>query len=88
MIFADQDIIALTTLTDHQKMLEKKFTTVMYMKDCFDNKQKFDSLDVQKLLLRKIIMINDILQNILNVYYYTIYSIIFLYHFISISLLT
>jgi len=62
MTSVDQNIITLTTMTNHQKALKKKFTTATYVKNHLDNKRKSDSLDVQKLLLRKIIMINDTLQ--------------------------
>ena len=88
MTFVNQDIIALIMLTNHQKMLKKKLMTVMYMRNYLDDKRKSDSLDVQKLLLREIIIINDTLQDILDVYCYTICLITFLYCFVSVSLLT
>jgi len=69
-------------------MFKKKLIAATYVKDYLDDKRKFNSFDVQKLLLDEIMMINDISQDILDVYHYIIYSIMFLYCFISISLLT
>jgi hypothetical protein len=82
-----QDINALMMFAIHQTILSKELTTMIHVKNHFDNVCKLNLLDVQKLLLQEVIIINEITKNVLNAYYYVVCLIMILYCFVSIFLL-
>jgi len=46
---------------------------------------KFESLEIQKLILKEIMTVNDIVREILNVKRFAIHSILIIYCFVSVS---
>jgi len=65
-------------------ILNKELTIVTYVKNYFNDVYKLRLFDIQKLMLKKIIMINNIVKNILNIKCYVVYSVMILYYFINI----
>jgi len=55
------------------------------MKNHLERIHKLKSLKIQKLILKKMIIVNDIVREILNVKCFMIYSISIIYCFVSIS---
>ncbi len=56
-----------------------------HVKNCLERVHKLKSLKIQKLILKKIMIVNDIVREILNVKCFVIYSISIIYHFVSVS---
>ena len=81
----EEEIIALTTFTAHQKILYKKLITTMHVKNHLEEVHKLESLKIQKLILKKMMIINDIVREILNVKRFVIHLISIIYCFVSIS---
>jgi len=80
----EEENIALKTFIAHQKILYKKLITATHVKNCFKKVHKLKSLKIQKLILKKMIIINDIVREILNVKRFAIHSISIIYCFVSI----
>jgi len=74
----------LKIFTAHQKILYKKLMTTTYMKSHLERIHKFKSLKIQKLILKKMMIINDIVREILNVKRFVIHLILIIYCFVSI----
>ena len=72
------------TFTAHQKILYKKLTTATHVKNCLKKIHKLESLKIQKLIFKKMMIINDIVKEILNVKCFVIYSILIIYHFVNV----
>ena len=68
----------------HQKILYKKLITATCVKNHFRKTHKLEFLKIQKLILKKIIIINDIVKEILNVKCFAIHLILIIYCFVSI----
>jgi hypothetical protein len=81
----EEENITLKTFTAHQKILYKKLMTATHVKNHLEKTHKPESLEIQKLILKKIMIVNDIVREILNVKRFAIYSISIIYHFVSIS---
>jgi len=81
----EEENVSLKTFTAHQKILYKKLTTTTRVKNHLKKTHKLESLEIQKLILKKMMIINDIVREILNVKHFVIYSISIIYHFVSIS---
>jgi len=75
----------LKTFTAHQKILYKKLMTATHVKNHLERVHKFESLKIQKLILKEMIIINDIFREILNVKRFAIYSISIIYYFVNVS---
>ena len=80
----EEENVTLKTFTAHQKILYKKLITTTHVKNCLERVHKLKSLKIQKLILKKMMIINDIVREILNVKRFVIYSISIIYCFISI----
>jgi len=80
----EEEIIALMTFTAHQKILYKKLITATHVKNHLEEAYKLEFLKIQKLILKETMIVNDIVKEILNVKRFAIYSILIIYHFISI----
>jgi len=81
----EEENITLKIFTAHQKILYKKLMTATHVKNHLEKTHKPESLEIQKLILKKIMIVNDIVREILNVKRFAIYSISIIYHFVSIS---
>jgi len=81
----EEEIVALMTFTAHQKILYKKLMTVTCVKNHLEETHKLESLKIQKLILKEMMTVNDIVREILNVKRFAIYSISIIYCFVSIS---
>jgi len=81
----EEENVVLKTFTVHQKILYKKLMTATHVKSHLEETHKLKSLKIQKLILKKIMIVNDIVREILNVKRFAIYSILIIYHFVSIS---
>jgi len=81
----EEENVALKTFTAHQKILYKKLTTTTCVKSCLKRAHKLKSLKIQKLILKEMMIINDIVKEILNVKRFVICSILIIYYFVSIS---
>jgi len=77
--------VALKTFTAHQKILYKKLTTATHVKSCLERVHKLESLEIQKLILKEMMIVNDIVREILNVKHFAICSILIIYRFVSVS---
>jgi len=55
------------------------------VKSCLEKIFKLKSLEIQKLILKKMMIVNDIVREILNVKRFMIHLISIIYHFINIS---
>ncbi len=55
------------------------------MKSHLEETHKLKSLEIQKLILKEMMIVNDIVREILNVKRFAIHSISIIYHFVSIS---
>ncbi len=64
--------------------LRKKFMITTCVKDYLNDICKSESFDVQKLQLKEAITANDIACDALNVFHYSVYSIVFQYHLITV----
>ena len=73
------------TFTAHQKILYKKLTTATCMKNHLERVYKLESLKIQKLILKEMMIVNDIVKEILNVKRFAIHSISIIYRFVSVS---
>jgi len=73
------------TFTAHQKILYKKLITATRVKSRFKKIHKLEFLKIQKLILKEMMTVNDIVREILNVKRFVIYSILIIYHFVSVS---
>ncbi len=81
----EEEIIVLMTFTAHQKILYKKLITATCVKNHLEKIHKLRSLKIQKLILKEMMIVNDIVREILNVKCFAIYSISIIYCFINIS---
>jgi len=79
-----EENITLKTFTAHQKILYKKLITVICIKNYFKKTHKLKSLKIQKLILKEMIIINDIIKEILNVKHFVIHLILIIYHFVNV----
>jgi len=77
--------VALKTFTAHQKILYKKLTAATHVKNHLKKIHKLELLKIQKLILKEMMIVNDIVKEILNVKRFAIHSISIIYHFVSIS---
>ena len=80
----EEENVALKTFIVHQKILYKKLITVKYVKNHFKKVHKLKFLKIQKLILKEIMIINDIVREILNVKCFAIHLILIIYHFINV----
>jgi len=80
----EEENITLKTFTAHQKILYKKLTATTYVKNHLKKTHKLKSLKIQKLILKEMMIVNDIVREILNVKRFAIYSISIIYHFVSV----
>jgi len=80
-----EENITLKTFIAHQKILYKKLTTTTCVKNHLKKIHKLESLKIQKLILKEMMIVNDIVKEILNVKHFVIYSISIIYYFVSIS---
>jgi len=80
-----EENIALKTFTAHQKILYKKLITATCVKNHLKRTYKLKSLKIQKLILKEMMIVNDIIREILNVKHFVIHSISIIYCFINIS---
>jgi len=80
----EEENIILKTFTAHQKILYKKLMTTTRVKNCLKKVHKLKSLKIQKLILKEMMIINDIIREILNVKCFVICSILIIYHFVNI----
>ncbi len=55
-----------------------------HVKNYFKKIHKLEFLKIQKLILKKIMIINDIVREILNVKCFAIHSILIIYYFVSV----
>jgi len=85
MIENEEENVALKTFTVHQKILYKKLMIAIHVKNRLEEIYKLKFLKIQKLILKKMMIINDIVREILNVKHFAICLISIIYHFISIS---
>ncbi len=87
LIWVELSNLNLTTnlFTAHQKILYKKLITATCVKNCLKETHKFESLKIQKFILKEMMIVNDIVKEILNVKCFVIHSILIIYHFVSIS---
>jgi len=74
----------LKTFTVHQKILYKKLITMTHVKNHLEETHKLKSLKIQKLILKEMMIINDIVKEILNVKRFAIHLISIIYCFVSI----
>ena len=81
----EEENVALKTFTAHQKILYKKLITTTCVKSCLKKTLKFKSLKIQKLILKKMMIVNDIVREILNVKRFAIHLISIIYRFVSVS---
>jgi len=81
----EEENVVLKTFIVHQKILYKKLITATRVKNHLKKVHKLESLKIQKLILKEMMIINDIVKEILNVKRFAIYSISIIYHFVSIS---
>jgi len=81
----EEENVALKTFTVHQKILYKKLMTATHVKNRLEEIHKLKSLEIQKLILKKMMIVNDIVKEILNVKRFVIHSISIIYCFVSIS---
>ncbi len=56
-----------------------------HVKNHLEEAYKLESLKIQKLILKKMMIVNNIVREILNVKRFVIYSISIIYYFVSIS---
>ena len=77
--------VTLKTFIAYQKILYKKLMTTTCVKNHLKETHKLKSLKIEKLILKEMIIINDIVKEILNVKCFVIYSISIIYYFINIS---
>ena len=59
--------------------------TVTRVKSRLERTHKLNSLKIQKLILKKMMIVNDIVKEILNVKRFVICSILIIYRFVSVS---
>jgi len=59
--------------------------TATCVKNHLERVYKLESLEIQKLILKEMMTVNDIVREILNVKRFAIHSISIIYHFVSIS---
>ena len=81
----EEENVALKTFTAHQKILYKKLMTTTCVKNHLERVHKLKFLKIQKLILKEMMIVNDIVKEILNVKRFAIHSILIIYHFVSIS---
>jgi len=81
----EEENVALKTFTAHQKILYKKLITATRVKSHFEETHKLESLKIQKLILKEMMTVNDIVREILNVKCFAIHSISIIYRFVSVS---
>jgi len=81
----EEENVALKTFTAHQKILYKKLITMTRVKNHFKRTHKLESLKIQKLILKKMMIVNNIVREILNVKRFAIHSILIIYHFVNVS---
>jgi len=72
------------TFTAHQKILYKKLMTATCVKSHLERTHKFESLKIQKLILKEMMIVNDIVREILNVKRFAICLISIIYCFVSV----
>ncbi len=85
MIEDEKENVTLKTFTAHQKILYKKLITATRVKSHLKKVHKFKSLKIQKFILKKMMIINDIVREILNVKRFVIHSISIIYCFVNVS---
>jgi len=81
----EEENVALKTFTAHQKILYKKLMTTTCVKNHLERVHKLKFLKIQKLILKEIMIVNDIVREILNVKRFAIHSILIIYYFVSVS---
>ncbi len=81
----EEEIITLITLIAHQKILYKKLITATCVKNYFKEVYKLKSLKIQKLILKEMMIVNNIVREILNVKRFAIHSILIIYCFVNVS---
>ena len=83
-IESEEENIALKIFTAHQKILYKKLITTTRVENHLERTHKLEFLKIQKLILKKMMIVNDIVREILNVKHFAIHSISIIYHFVNI----
>ncbi len=73
------------TFTAHQKILYKKLMTATCVKSHLEKAHKLEFLEIQKLILKEMMTVNDIVREILNVKRFAIHSILIIYCFVNLS---
>ena len=81
----EEENVTLKTFIAHQKILYKKLITVTYVKNHLEKIHKLEFLKIQKLILKEMMIVNDIVREILNVKCFAICSISIIYCFINVS---
>jgi len=81
----EEENVILKTFTAHQKILYKKLMTTTRVKNYLKRVHKLKSLKIQKLILKEMMIVNDIVREILNVKRFVICSISIIYCFVSVS---
>ena len=64
--------------------LRKKLMITMHVKNHLNDICKSESFDVQKLQLKEVMTVNDIAYDALDAFHYSVYSIVFQYHLITV----
>jgi len=80
----EKENVVLKTFIAHQKILYKKLITATRVKNHLERVHKLKFLKIQKLILKEIMIVNDIVREILNVKRFAIYLISIIYCFVNI----
>jgi len=81
----EEENVILKIFTVYQNFLYKKLIATTCVKNHLKKTHKFKLLKIQKLILKEMMIINNIVKEILNVKRFVIYSILIIYYFVSIS---
>jgi len=68
----------------NQMKLRKKLMIATCVKDYLNDTRKSESFDVQKLQLKEVMTVNDIAYDAFDAFHYSVYSIVFQYHLITV----
>jgi hypothetical protein len=85
---AGQDAVEKATLFAHQKQLNKDLTAAQQVLGRLGGKKKPNQLDVQKLILKEAITVNNTFRGMLDAYRFSVCPAVFLHRFASVPLLT
>ena len=77
-------MITIAIFMINQMKLRKKFMIATCVKDYLDDTCKSESFNVQKLQLKEAMTVNDIAHDALDVFCYSVCSIVFQYRLITI----